>query len=54
LATDVKAFDRLSQAHVVAKKIVVSLDETKRLLANGVLVLPWRVFLQDLWAGDLF
>ena len=53
LKEDTKAFDRLFQEWSPKKSIVVSLDETKRLLSNHVLVMPWRLFLSDLWAGNI-
>lgn len=35
------------------KAIVVSLDPKPRQLDNGILVLPWRHFLNKLWSGEI-
>ena len=37
---------------LVKSHIVVSLDESERLLSDGIRVLPWRVFLDKLWSGQ--
>ena len=44
----------LAGEHRVRKSIVVSMDARARELEGGVLVLPWREFLERLWAGELF
>jgi predicted AAA+ superfamily ATPase len=36
----------------VKKAIVVSLDPVPRQLSGGVLIYPWQIFCQKLWAGD--
>jgi predicted AAA+ superfamily ATPase len=38
----------------VGRRIVVSLDQNKRLLNNGIEVYPWADFVADLWAGKIF
>lgn len=37
----------------VKKCILVSLEKHPRLLENGIEILPWRIFLEQLWAGRL-
>jgi uncharacterized protein len=38
--------------YTVKHKILVTTDPYPRLL-NDVLVLPWKIFLEKLWGGDL-
>jgi predicted AAA+ superfamily ATPase len=38
----------------VGKRLIVSLEPRLRRLENGIEVLPWRRFVEDLWAGKLF
>jgi hypothetical protein len=37
----------------VRQAIVVSLDATPRQLTPHIVVYPWQVFCQQLWAGEL-
>jgi len=37
----------------VGKALVVSLDKTRRLIDNRILILPWQEFCQDLWKGSI-
>ena len=37
----------------VKHALVVTLEATSRKLEGDIEVLPWRVFLERLWAGDL-
>jgi len=43
----------LLEEHKVRKAIVVSLDKSPRKIDLAFEVLPWQVFLEALWAGDL-
>lgn len=63
VAVEVKATERAEPRHLrglhafreeyrVKKAILVSLDARPRLL-EGVHILPWRIFLEQLWAGDI-
>lgn len=45
----IKAF---KEEHQTKKDIVVSLDTSPRLV-NGVLILPWKDFLEQLWGGEI-
>lgn len=62
-AIEVKAVEQVALRHIkgllafqeeykVKKLIVVSLDARARIM-NGVHVLPWKVFLNKLWDGDI-
>jgi len=51
---DIKAFDVLYKEFIPQKNIVVSLDPVRRQFPNGVVVMPWAVFLKELWQGLLF
>jgi hypothetical protein len=37
----------------VKHALVVSLEKEPRMLDAGIEVLPWRVFVERLWAGEL-
>lgn len=50
---DAKGFDRLAEEFSPSTRLIVSLDTSERLLSNGVLVLPWQIFLKRLWAGKI-
>jgi hypothetical protein len=43
----------LAQDGPARKRIIVSLEEEPRRLAGGIEALPWRMFLDRLWGGDL-
>ncbi len=51
-AGDLRGLLSLRESHRVKRAIVVSLEKEPRKVA-GVEVLPWRVFLDRLWGGDL-
>ncbi|MBI5211015.1 MAG: DUF4143 domain-containing protein [Elusimicrobia bacterium] len=64
LAVEVKGSERVHESSLrplaalredgpVRKRVVVSLEKEPRTLAPGVEVLPWRMFVERLWAGDL-
>lgn len=38
---------------LIAKYIIVSRDEYPQLLDNNILILPYREFLEELWAGTI-
>ncbi len=48
----VKALHHFSEEYNTKKLIVVSNDPLERLMGN-VLVLPWKIFLEKLWAGEI-
>jgi len=43
----------LADAHALKHKMVVSLEPEPRSVASGIDILPWQVFLERLWAGEL-
>lgn len=47
-----KGLKSFSEEYEVKKLIVVSNDPLERIVGN-VTVLPWRIFLQKLWAGEI-
>ena len=50
---DLRALRALAEEHHVGRRVVVCLETQPRVLSDGIEILPWRVFLQRLWAGDL-
>lgn len=63
IALEVKSSDRISERHLrglkafmeeyeVERAIVVCTEPMER-LHNGIYILPWQVFLEKLWTGDL-
>lgn len=64
VAVEVKSTDNVNLKHTkgltaftdeykVKSKIMVSLDPMPRNMGNGIVVLPWREFLNRLWAGEV-
>lgn len=64
VAVEVKSTDNVNSKHTkgmvafaeeykLKKKIIVSQDNLPRNLDNGIVVLPWRDFLNRLWAGQI-
>lgn len=51
--TLVRGLRALREEHHVKRAVVVSLERQPRTLADGIAVLPWTVFLQQLWGDDL-
>lgn len=50
---DLRGLRALGGEHAVRRLVVVSLESEPRTVAGGIEVLPWRLFLDRLWAGDL-
>ena len=50
---DLGGLRALRSSHPVKHGLVVSLEKEPRRLEGGIEVLPWRVFVERLWAGDL-
>lgn len=48
-----KGLKAFQEEYAVEKKIVVSLDTLPRLLENGIQALPWNLFLDKLWSGEI-
>ena len=51
--TDTKSLLALAEAHSVKKLLLVSFESEPRRLSNGVECLPWRLFLEKLWNGEI-
>jgi len=49
----IKGLKALLEEHKVKRAIVVSLERNPRKLSNGIEILPWKVFFEQLWAGEL-
>ncbi len=47
--SDLKGLRAFSEEHPQAKCYVVSFDMEKRVLENGITILPWRIFSEYLW-----
>jgi predicted AAA+ superfamily ATPase len=65
LAIEVKGSVRVNEASLgamralredgpVKHRIVVSLEKQPRTLSDGIKILPWQVFLEELWGGKYF
>lgn len=50
---DLRGLRALREEHHLKRAVVVSLERQPRTLADGIAVLPWTVFLQQLWGDDL-
>lgn len=48
-----KGLKALEDEYTLSKKIIVSLDPYPRLLDKNIMALPWRVFLDKLWQGEI-
>lgn len=49
---DVRGLSALMDDGPLKHAVIVSLDETPRILDHGIEVLPWSLFIERLWAGD--
>ncbi len=50
---DLHGLRTLAEEHHVGKRLLVSQERATRRLPDGIEILPWRVFLDRLWSGDL-
>ena len=50
---DLRGLRALAEEGRVRRRVVVCLETQPRRSADGIDVLPWRMFLERLWAGDL-
>ncbi len=41
------------EEYTVKRAIVVTLDPNPRKLSGGIEVIPWKLFLEALWAGEI-
>lgn len=49
-----KGLRALKEESLFERYLVVSLDSAKRQTDDGIEIVPWRIFLEDLWNGELF
>jgi predicted AAA+ superfamily ATPase len=52
-AKDASPLRALFEEHQVNRALIVSLEREPRHLAPNITVLPWRIFVEKLWADDL-
>ncbi len=50
---DLKGLRALREEQMIHTYMVVSLDEEKRITRDKIYILPWRVFLNQLWKGQI-
>lgn len=50
---DLRNLHALLEDGPVKRRIIVSLEKEPRRLAQGIEVLPWRIFVERLWSGEL-
>lgn len=50
---DLGGLKAIAQSHKVKQRVVVCLEKEPRVTDSGIRVLPWRNFLDELWAGVL-
>jgi len=51
-SSHLRAMRALMEEHAVEHAVIVSLDKEPRSLDSGIQVLPWQVFLGELWSGQ--
>ena len=39
--------------HTVKQAIIVCCEPRPRVIENGIKIMPWQVFLDELWDGDI-
>ena len=49
----IKGLRVLKEEGLIKKYIVVSLDESERITEDKIYILPWKIFLNKLWKGQL-
>ena len=50
---DLKGLKALQQENIFSQYMVVSLDPLARMTDEGIRILPWETFLNELWGGEL-
>ena len=48
-----KGLRALLEEHTVKRSVIISLEKQPRKLDSSIEVLPWQVFLEELWSGEL-
>jgi len=49
----VKEYFQIGEEYTARRRIVVALEPKPRKTADGIEILPWRIFLEELWTGDV-
>ncbi len=52
-STHTRGLRALLEEHTVKRAVIVSLEKQPRKLGSSIEVLPWQVFLNTLWSGEL-
>ncbi len=52
-STHLKGLRRFKEEYQIKRRILVSMDSKPRQTEDGIEILPWRVFLERLWGGDI-
>ena len=52
-STHTRGLRALLEEHTVKRAVIVSLEKQSRKLDSSIEVLPWQVFLETLWSGEL-
>lgn len=50
---DVKGLRAIQEDGPLQKRLVVCLEKEPRTLEDGIEILPWKLFLEQLWSGSL-
>jgi predicted AAA+ superfamily ATPase len=50
--TDIKSLKILQEEYSVKRSILVSFEETPKILGNNIECLPWQLFLEKLWSDE--
>lgn len=50
---DLRGLRAVRESHRVKRALVVCLEREPRVIEPRIEILPWRLFLERLWAGDL-
>ncbi len=51
--TDTKALLALSETHQVKRRLLISFEDIPKILPGNIECLPWQIFFDQLWAGDV-
>jgi len=52
-AAHLKGLRRLKEEYAVRRSILVSLDLKPRKTEDNIEILPWKIFLEKLWGGEI-
>jgi predicted AAA+ superfamily ATPase len=50
---DLRGLQSIRDTHAVRRSVIVCLEREPRTIGPGIEVVPWRLFLDRLWSGDL-